>query len=248
MKIDPCIRKPWKITRDDKRAYSPEKIKKTLSLLNRITNEEFYVVDYRDQKLLTGITMAPTLCGYPRDVVQKEGLDFYNLILSKSEQQYLKRLNKAAMDIFFNYGEQERQNLEFSYNLIANTIDQHQIILWHKLIPYKLCENGNMGLGLCLVAIAPSSIKNKASIMNYETGEKYKFAGGKFVECGEKSLTSEEITILKLMAEDTAGKRIGEILKVSESYLKRKKQRICSKLGVTTSIGAACLAKDLGII
>ena len=77
---------------------------------------------------------------------------------------------------------------------------------------------------------------------------RFHFIGSKFVECHTKALTAEEISILELMAKDMQGKQIEDILKVSDSYLKRKKQIICDKLGVNTSVGAACKAKDLGII
>jgi DNA-binding NarL/FixJ family response regulator len=72
--------------------------------------------------------------------------------------------------------------------------------------------------------------------------------GGTFVLSDVKDLTSEEMTILRLMAKGKSGKEICDSIKASDSGLKRKKQTIYTKLDVNNSNGALHKARLLGII
>jgi DNA-binding CsgD family transcriptional regulator len=248
MKIDPCIRKPWKIPKDLARLYSVEKVEKALSAFNRASKGNFYMVNYYAQKLILGTSNASTFCGYSKETIEKKGFDFYKLISKKNELQWLSQMNMEAYNVFFNYSESERQNLEFNYDLVAETINKQSVVLHHRLVPYKLCKNGNMWLGLCFVSISFPPSSCKASITNFETGEIYNFIDGKFVLSTVKDLTPDEIAILDYLAKDISAKQICEQLKTSDSTLARKKQDVFNKLGVRSSIAAVHKATKMEII
>jgi DNA-binding CsgD family transcriptional regulator len=249
MKIDPCIRKPWKISKKLARIYSVEKIEKALCFFDRASKGNFYMVDYHKQKLIIGTSTVSTLCGYPKDVIKKEGFDFYKRILKKNELKWLSQMNAEAYNIFFNYSEPERQSLEFNYDLLAETINKQHVVLHHRLVPYKLCENGNMWLGLCFVIPSSfSTLSSKANIVNFKTGETYNFMDGRFVRSDIRALTPDEIAILNYLAKDMLTKQIAILLQVSESTVIRKKQDIFEKLGVRTSIAAVHKATKMRII
>jgi DNA-binding CsgD family transcriptional regulator len=249
MKIEACIRKPWKIPKDLERLYNAKNIEIALSAFDRASKDNFYMVDYLNQKLITGIHRSHTLSGYSKDVLEIEGFDFYERVLSKGEMKWLVNVNKEAHNVFYDYPVEERLNLEFSYDLVAENINKHKIILQHRLVPYKLCKNGNMWLGLCHVeASSFLTIHSKASIVNYKTGEQFEYIDGKFLPTVAKSLTTDEIAILSHMAKDLQRKEIAEMLKVSEASIKKKKQTLFNKLNVKTSTAAVYKATVMKLI
>ena len=241
--------KPWKIPRDQERLYCSKNIKEALECLDRITQGNFYMVDYRHHKIITGSSSTASVCGYPKDLVSVEGFDFYKRILVGNELKWLANMNREAHNVFYSYPLQERQKLEFTYDLIAKTIDKREVVLRHKLVPYKLCKNGNMWLGLCHVAASPFlPVFCKATIVNIQSGENYDFIDDKFVLSEAKTLTPDEITILTCTAKDMPLKQICALLDISESRLKRKKLTLFNKLNVRTISAAIYKATVLKIV
>jgi len=251
MKLESKNQKPWKIPRRMERLYSPKNIEKTLSLFDRACEGNFYMVDYCNHKLITSHSDTSTIgfFGHSRDLIQIEGIDFYERVLLKSELQWLVQMNEEAHNVFYTYPESERQNLEFSYDLIAKAKNRQNVVLRHKLVPYKLDENGNMWLGLCHVTVSHFlSVFCKAKIVNIQTGENYEFIDGKFLPSDIKALDLEEIAILKSTAEDIPIKQIAQRLKISESSLKRKRQLIFDKLDCKTMVSAIYKATSMKLI
>ena len=241
--------KPWKIPRTQERLYCSRNIKEALECLDRITQGNFYMVDYRHHKIITGSSSTASICGHSKDLIGIEGFVFYKRILAGNELKWLAKVNKEAHNIFYSYPMHERQKLEFIYNLIAETTDKREVVLRHKLVPYKLCKNGNMWLGLCHVT-ASSFLPMfcKATIVNIQTGENYDFIDGKFILSEAKTLTPDEITILTCTAKDMPLKQICALLDISESRLKRKRLTLFNKLNVKTIAAAIYKATTLKIV
>jgi DNA-binding CsgD family transcriptional regulator len=249
MKTDPCIDKPWKISKKLEKNHTIKRIEEQLSFFNRACKGNFYMVNYYEQKLIVGTSNASTFCGYPKDMIEKEGFDFYKRILKKNELIWLEKMNAEAYNVFFNFREPERQNLEFNYDLIVETVSKDSVVLHHRLVPYKLCENGNMWLGLCFVSLSPYLLSScQAHIVNQQTSETYDFIDNKFVLSDVKALTLEEISILNYLTKDMMTKQIVDLLDISESTIMRKKNIIFDKLGVKSSYAAIHKAAKLGII
>ena len=241
--------KPWKIPRDQERLYCPKNIKEALECCDRITQGNFYMVDFRHHKVIIGSPSTPSISGHSKDLIGMEGIDFYKRILAESELKWLAKMHKEAHNIFYSYPVQERQKLEFTYNLIAETTDKREVVLCHKLVPYKLCKNGNMWLGLCHITSSSFlPVFCKAAIVNIQTGENYDFIDGKFILSETKTLTPDEITILTCTAKDMPIKQICAQLNISESRLKRKRLVLFSKLNVKTIAAAVYKATALKIV
>jgi DNA-binding CsgD family transcriptional regulator len=240
MKFDPCIRKPWIIPQDIERFYSLEKVEQTLGFFNRACNGNFYMFDYHKQRVIMGSSVNRTLTGYSKSTIEKENFKIYYRILKSDELRWLVNMKKQVFDVFFSYPESERQDLEITYDVIAQTSYHHEIILRHKLVPYQLCNNGNLWMALCFItSISYLPMHHKATIVNTRTGEAYNYFKDAFVLCEKTgALTSEEVRILELLSEDESSKSICELLNISESYFKKKKKKIFNKLKVQ-SLGAA---------
>lgn len=249
MKIEACIQKPWKIPRDLERLYNAKNVEIALSVFDRVSRDNFYMVDYRNQKLITGVHREHTLSGYSKDILEIEGFDFYQRVLPKKEMAWLAQMNKEAHNVFYSYPEDQRLNLEFSYDLVGEDLNKQEIILHHRLVPYKLCKNGNMWLALCHVTASSFlSVINKANIVNFKTGEQFDYVDGKFVSAIAKSLTADEVAILSHMAKDLQRKEIADTLKISEGSIKKKKQTLFEKLNVKTSTAAVYKATVMKLI
>jgi DNA-binding CsgD family transcriptional regulator len=250
MKMPFFIQKPWKISKNMAKLYSAEKIEEALSCFNRACKGNFYMLDYHEQKLILAPFSASTICGHSKDMMKKGGFDFYKQLFKKDEQKWMAQVNKEAYNIFFSYPESERQRLEFNYDLIAETINKQEVVLHLRIVPYKLCENGNMWLGLCFLSVSPHSPSSsrKANIYDFVTGETYNFVDGRFVLSDIRTLTPDEITILDGLAKDIPAKQICDLLKISESAMIRKKRNIFNKLGVNTSVAAVHKATKMGVI
>jgi DNA-binding CsgD family transcriptional regulator len=250
MKLEPHIQKPWKISKESKRLYCPKNIEKALGFFSRVSQSNFYLVDYYEQKLFTGKTMMPPVpFNFSKEIFEKEGFDLYKRFVSKDELKWFTQINEEAHKVLYSYPEAERWNLEFFYDLIAKTPNREEIILRHKLVVYELDKNGNLWLELC--HITPSSFMSmvsKACIVNIRTGERFDFIDGKFVASTIATLTPEEIMILTHMAKDMPNKQIAGALKISESNLKRKRLALFDKLGVKTPAAAIYKATMLKII
>jgi DNA-binding NarL/FixJ family response regulator len=162
---------------------------------------------------------------------------------------WLTKMNIKAFDVLFGYPEFERKNLEATYDLIAHTKIHKEIILRHTLIPYKLCNNGNLWMALCYVT-PESSVQtpHKAKITNIKTGETHHYIKDTFVLSESKVLTMEEIKILELLSTDVPPKNVYEMLGISERCFHQKKQKIFDKLNVQSWIAAVHQAHKLKIL
>jgi len=256
MKFDRCSSCSWKIPKTLERTFGAGNIKKQLGTFDRICQSSvrpchasFFIINYRTQKITVGALETPLFTGYQPSLIETEGIDFYNRILSEDEQDWLDQVSKAAMSIFCQTPLSERSELTFSYELIAKTIDERDIILQHTVSPYKLDNNGNMWLGLCRVKSASRlSALGKAYIINHHTGEQFDYSDGQFQSSATKLLTEVEIEILTHKANGLQGKEIASVMKMSESMVKRKQQELFDKLNVTTSTAAVYKATLMKII
>jgi DNA-binding CsgD family transcriptional regulator len=242
-------KKPWHIPKKTFRALSTQKIDEMLGLINRACEGSFYMADYFNEKLLIGDSSLSTFSGYSRALVEKEGFDFYRRILQPDEYNWMQKMAKEAANVLYSYPEPQRKNMEFTYDLKVTTINDREITIRYKLVPFELDENGNLWLGLMFASQQFSvSIGPKAIIDNYKTGERYDFVNGKFVLLETKSLTSDETTILKWIANGISGKNMCDLLKISERSLRRKERSAFDKLGADTPAEAVYKAVTLGII
>jgi DNA-binding CsgD family transcriptional regulator len=243
-------KEPWHIPKEMVKAFNTQRLDEVLGMFDRVCDGNFYIEDYLNGSVFVGDASRSTTTGYSRTIVEKEGFNFYRRILKADEYEWYIKMTREASRILYSYPDvQQRKNLEFSYYLMATTINKNDIILRYKLVPYLFDGNGNLWLGLLSsqqLFAQPSGAK--ATVSNFENGEVYEFKDGEFVLSRTKALTNEEVTILKWIANGISGKNICHLLKVSERSLERKKQSTFSKLSADTPAAAVYKATLLGII
>jgi len=100
-----------------------------------------------------------------------------------------------------------------SYDLTFAMADGKEVVLHHKVTPFRLCKNGNMWLGLCYVTVSSGKDNNKQAIFyNSESGERYKLVDGEFAFLDSGAITREDVQILTLLAKGFSDKEIGSAL------------------------------------
>ena len=248
VKVSIVTRQPFKISSRQKQAFSEEELENTLAAFNYACGN-FYMLDYYRKKIIVDSPTSPILCGFPKSQADKEGFDFFQQTLSDEEWKWLSRVNIKCYQIFFKHSELDRKNLVFSYDLTMTTVKKKKIVLHHKLVPYKLCRNGNLWLGLCHVSLSPHQESGHPTIFNRKTGERYDFIDDKFVKTLNFCLTGEELMILEWMIKGLSDKLICERLdNMPITNFKRRKRILYNKLEASTSAEAIHKAHLMGVI
>jgi DNA-binding CsgD family transcriptional regulator len=249
MKVTVHTKQAWKVSAWNLRHYNETELENTLKSFNHAGGSNFYLLDYYRKKIIVNSPSALILCGYSKAMADRQGFDFFQHILSDEEWDWLNKVNIECYEFFFNYPEHRRNDILISYDLKLITVKDKELVLHHHVVPYKLCQNGNVWLGLCHVWIAPKKKSDTPTIIDKKTGERYNFINDKFVKSDTLSLTQEELAILKLMVQELLDEEMSEVLGISSvANFKHKKRMLFKKLGAGTSVGAIHKAHFLGLI
>jgi DNA-binding CsgD family transcriptional regulator len=238
----------WDIPEGLEQLLCKERIEKVLSSFSQVAGQRFYMLDYRKGKIMVDSSSSLILCGYSKELIEKEGFRFFKKILPQKELTWLSCANNAAYAVFFDTPLKNREKLVFSLDLACTTANNHDIILHHKIIPYQLCNNGNLWLSLCSTTVSYQKKSRKVSLINNQTGERYKLVHNKFERTTDFVLTEEEHKILGWLAKGFKVEHMALLMGVSAPTLGRKKWSLYKKIGVKTSAEAVHWAHIEGII
>ena len=249
MKATVVTKKDWNIPKWMLKDFSEKKLEAMLRSFNNVGKGNYFFMDYFRQKLIVDSSSSLVLCGYSKEVADEQGFLFFENILTDDEWSGLQQLNINSYDYFFNYPESRRMDLYFSFDVTFQTEKGGSSILKWNVIPYKLCKNGNLWLGLCYVWESDKKESGNPIFTDIKTGEKYHFINNKLIKSTTHSLTEEELVILKCIVKELTDQQITERLFYNNlSEFKRKKYKIFEKLGAGTVAGAVHKAHLLGII
>ena len=243
-------KRQWNISKADLKAFCSQKIERTLNAFNQASSGSFYMADYYHNQFIIDPSHALILCGYSKALADEKGFAFFGKILKKDEFRWILQMNSATYKFLFNLPINQRTKAMVSYDLTFIMSDGNEVVLHHKVIPYQLCKNGNVWLGLCHISLPSSKLKTEqATIFNSETGERYSFVDGQFVLLESEPITQEDRQILNCLTKGLTDKQICTLLNnIPLGTLKSKKIRLFSKLDVDKSTSAVHKAHLLGII
>ena len=221
-----------------------------LGYISRAINTPIYMVDVQKRQVIMSNLAGHTVAGLPVEAVRRDGLKFYDKILSDSEKEWKQKMQVAADKVIAkNYDSDLHMDFVFSYDLQANTPNGREVTLHHRFVPYQRDEDEKLWLGLCAISALPLTCKtSKACLDCVETGERYDYIDDKFVLSPHKHLTEEEIAILGYLADGVALKQISAKVDLSLRVVERKKKEALDKLNAPTQAAAVYKAKSMGLI
>lgn len=242
-------RKTWNISEKLQQEFPEKTLKKFLYPFNQMNGGNNFFLDYYHEKLIVDIPSALLLCGYPKDRVQKENFGFLDLILKKKERLWLSLLWEKSADFFYNLSENECKYFIFLYEINIVKADGSKTLLHHKVVPFQLCENGNLWLAVGRVSPSISQkTENRACIVNPVTQTKYDFIKGAFVPSQISVPTLNEMSVLHLLVKDMLEADICKALNIKKGMYYHIRGKLFEKLDVKTPAGAVQRAHQLGII
>jgi DNA-binding CsgD family transcriptional regulator len=237
----------WKIPKQQEKLFSEKFIIDLLASMNQVGGRNFYIMDYYRKKVIVDSPFSPILCGYSKEILDKEGFDFFKRILDTEEWLWLAKVNRASYSVFFDTPLKTRKKTVLSYELAFITADNNKIILHHKLLPYQLCANGNVWLSLCSVTTSGKKESKHSAFVNNQTGERHLFVDNKFKKNSAIILTTEERLILEWMIKGFTVERMALLLEISDTFLKQKRSKLYKKLDVSCATEAVHWAHLEGI-
>jgi hypothetical protein len=253
-KVTVMTKQGFKVSGWNFRHYNETELESILNAFNFAGGSNFYMSDYYRKKIIVDSPSSLILCGHSKIEAERLGFEFFHNILTDDEWNWLDRVNKECYKFFFNYPEEKRKGLLLSYDLSVLTAKGKKLILHHHTVPYKLCQNGNMWLGLCHVWASPEKKSGSPLIIDRKTGEQYNFIDKKFVKSNTHLPTQEEIMILNWMVQELSDEKMSDQLNeqlettTTVANFKRKKRELYDKLDVSTSAAAIHKAHLMGII
>jgi len=235
-----------------KKVTSLDQAKYMLGYIGRATNNSYWsVIDFHKKEVIVVSCLEGfMIAGFSIEAIKKGNVEFHSKILSDNEKEWLEAMTAEAEKVVSKYDDFEmRMSLVFSFDLLAKNPNGREVILYHRLVPYQLDEQGNIWLALCCVSAQPFTYKTtKACIDCAKAGLRYDFIDGKFVLSQHRQLVEDEITILDYLAQGVPLKQISANLGMSLRTIERKKKEALDKLGAQTQAAAVCRAKDMGLI
>jgi len=221
-----------------------------LGYVSRAINLDLCMFDFQENRIIIGNLTGHTIAGLPIETIRKEGVNIYGRILSDGEMELAKNIMNEAYKFFTKCDDlATRMELVFSWSLQVNTRNGREITLNHRLVPYKLDDNGDLWLALCSISTLPLTYKiTKACIDCVKTGERYDYIDGKFIRSQHKYLTEEELSILGYLADGLAIKQISVKMGLCQRMIERKKKEALDKLGAHTQAAAVYRAIRMGLI
>jgi len=227
----------FKIWKSQLKTYNKENLERVLSKFCKISGPRFYIMDYFQGRIIVDSlsSTSSVLGGYPKEIIEKKGFDFFEIILDPKERLLLGEVNDSAYAIFSETPLEFREDLELSYDLTVKRADGQKVILNHRVMPYQLDDNGNLWLTLCCVGLSNQKKSGNPTLTNKKTKEYYEYIDGKFVKKELIVFSNEEKLILDYTIKGYLGEYIAMELGVSVSSLRRKKFLLYQRVGVNTT-------------
>ena len=241
--------KEWKIPQTLTKESNRTRLVEMLASINKINDTtSYYIRDSYTKKIIVDSPTSAILCGYTKEIAEKEGFDFYKRIFAEKEWGWFEKMFKETYKVFYSYPLSKRKQLVSRYDFVVKTVSKGDLVLQHKGIPLLLCGNGNLWLSLCSVTISTEKRSGNATVTNTETGEQHVYTNERYILSDKLAITQEELLILDLLCNDLNQEQIMLQLGISKPNYRRKRQVLFNKLNVKNTHGAIYKAGLMGVV
>lgn len=150
--------------------------------------------------------------------------------------------------LFFHYINRLPQSQRFNQCLVQKirmlNRNREYIAVLHRLYYISSSDGKSVWLALCLYGAMTMEMTTPSFVIDTLTGNTTILDNS----YGEKILTRQELTVLKLIEKGKQSREIAEILSISVHTVSRHRQNILAKLQVRNSAEACRMARSLSII
>ncbi len=244
------LQKNWNISQELEQEFDEKTLKKNLRPFNQAYGGNHFFVDFYRKKVILDKPNHRVLCGYSREAREEHHFNFYKLILNKEDSNWLSQVWKHYEEFFLSVDENKRKDFNLLFDVNVKMNDETECVLHYKIIPYQLCDNGN--LWLALVCVSPSLAKKgerNACILNLEVPKRYDITGDRCEEVHIETIAPDEYELLGMfmqgMSETEIRTCLGDIRRSKYNLLRKK---LFKKLEVDSPAGAVQRAHQLGLI
>ena len=248
MEIPTILKQSWDISERSLSTFGENELEATLRTFSRAGNGDYYLMDFFRRKIIVASPSSLILCGFPKELIEKKGLAFYEQIVCEKEWGWLTTVMEKGYEFMFNHPEHRRTDLILAYDMTGITAKNERKILHNHIMPWKLCKNGNLWLALAHVWVSASKESGSPAVYDKKTEEQYYFINNEFVKVEKPSLDKEDLMILKYMVTAMSDKEMSELLSMPLSSFKRKKRQLFTKIGGNTSANVIHRAHLFGFI
>ena len=194
-------------------------------------------------------------CGRFADAIMLDKNKCHGKIPSIWEQEIFDTLiqqdleNKLLSEfLFYNYIRNKPKALKFTLCLHQKLRMRGRaggfVDTLHRVYYIPSANGNSIRFALCLYGPMTAPFQGNATIVNKSDGTAHKLEEAS----GEKILTKQETTVLRLIAQGKSSKEAAEILNVSVHTISRHRQNINTRLQVHNSIEACRIAQSLSIL
>lgn len=177
---------------DDDPQYDDSKYIHFLNCLGRISNDAFYIIDYKSKNFLHVVSSGLYLADLSAEQVCDDGFRYYERIVHPIDLQLSLQVNRIGYDFIHAVPLERRMNVCLSYDLRIHDNRNNWRLVNQRLVPLELTPSGVVRLAVCKIGASSSDKPGNAMITLTDSFVSYRFSETEqvFVEVGKPKLSN----------------------------------------------------------
>ena len=141
-----------------------------------------------------------------------KGLEFFDVIYEPNERLWSSDINLKSLEISKKYPEEFRTDWVLSYDLTVKRIDNSQVVVHHRIVPFVLDDKGNIWMSLAYAVISGRRKFGNPTLINKKLNIILEYIDGQFIKKTSINLSEEEMQILRFLVKGYTGDHISKEL------------------------------------
>lgn len=206
---------------------------KSAEAFSRSTYQSVYIIDYFRQNFLYVSPNPMFLCGLTPEEMKKMGYRFYFEFVPEDEHQLLLDINEAGFSFYNQLPVEGKRDWTIQYDFHVG-LNNHPILVHHKLTSLALTSDGRIWLALCVVSLSTHTSPGHIEIHKTDSPEffEYNLVTSRWDKRQIPTLTKREKLTLSLSIQGYSISEISDQMCLSPETIKKYRKQIFDKLRV----------------
>jgi DNA-binding CsgD family transcriptional regulator len=216
----------------------------------RTTYKSVYIIDY-EKKGFDYVSQNPLfLCGYTAEEVKKMGYVFYFKHVSKSDLEFLLKVNRLGFEFYERVPVNERKNYTISYDFHLIHKNGEKTLVNHKMTPLFMTATGRLWKAVAIVSLSSENQTGNVKVTDKTNNKIYQYdlKDDFWKETEILKLTNREKEILKHSTRGRTINEIADLMFVSPDTVKFHRKKLFVKLDVSNISEAITFATNNKLI